>query len=278
MIFNIKTNKKIKLVIFSDIHYAPIAVQKHFEGTRMKLTEYAPTLANALIKTVNKLKPDAVISLGDLIQNAPTYEEDVNNLKHIWSVFKNFKVPFYSVAGNHDLLKISRKELSDIMGYNNHNFSKNINEYHLVFLGLDIDKTKTDKWAGIIKTKKLSNSTIKWLKEDLKNNNLPTLIFTHFGVAEDSMKDNVYFSKNNEAALVENRKELKQILDCDKNVLGVFSGHQHWTKQINENNINYFVLGSLIENIRNKSIPDGVYFEVSLKNNKLKVKEHHLKV
>jgi hypothetical protein len=164
------------------------------------------------------------------------------------------------------------------MGYDDHNFSKNIGAHHLIFLGLDVDNEKTNEVGGILKSRRLSNSTIKWLENDLSQNCLPTIIFIHYGVAEDDMKDNFWFSKHPEYALLENRKELKRILQNDKNVVAVFSGHQHWTKRLVENNIKYYVVGSLTENLNNDGVPDGVYFEVDIEDDKLTVTEHHLKI
>ena len=72
------------------------------------------------------------------------------------------------------------------------------------------------------------------------------------------------------------KKQLKEIIEKYKNILGFFSGHQHWTKKIIENNITYYILGSLTENINNDNIPDGVYFVVNLENDKMEVIENHL--
>ena len=47
---------------------------------------------------------------------------------------------------------------------------------------------------------------------------------------------------------------------------------------IKENNIDYYVLGSITENINNDGIPDGVYFEVNIKDNKMIVIEKHIRL
>ncbi|MGD9901221.1 MAG: metallophosphoesterase [Spirochaetales bacterium] len=267
-----------KFIIFSDIHYAPVALDIKVDGVQRKLTEYAVPLANKLIETVNETMPDAVINLGDSIQDSSNYEEDINNLKYICNVFKGFNVPFLSVSGNHDLRLLSRQEVSDIMGQNHHNFSEDIKGYHIMFLGLDVNEAAPNGSGGILRTRKLRSSTLEWIKNDLLNNNLPTLIFIHYGVAEDDMQNNFWFYKNKEAALLENRVELKHILENDNNVLAVFSGHQHWTKRLVEGNIQYFVVGSLTENMKNDGVPDGIYLEVDIKNKDIEVKEHHLKI
>lgn len=107
---------------------------------------------------------------------------------------------------------------------------------------------------------------------------MPCIIFNHFGIAEDDMVGNWWFESCPESALLANRRELKEILNMSNNIIGVFSGHQHWTKKIKENNIDYYVVGSITENINNDGIPDGIYFEVNIENNKLNIIEKHLKL
>ena len=55
-----------------------------------------------------------------------------------------------------------------------------------------------------------------------------------------------------------------------------FSGHQHSTKLIVEDGVNYYLLGSLIGSNEMNGIPDGVYFEVDLLGDGIEVREHHL--
>lgn len=74
-----------------------------------------------------------------------------------------------------------------------------------------------------------------------------------------------------------NRKEVKEIIKTDENVVAIFNGHQHWTKQLKEDGKNYYVVGSLIENVGMQGLPDGVYLEVELENRKVKVIEKHIK-
>jgi len=282
---------KLKLVIFSDIHYADeipsptdssttIKRDEGFLETEKKLIHLAVPVLNKLIDKINnEIKPDVAINLGDLIEDFDNREQDIDNLKYIWSLLKNIDAQFYSVAGNHDLRSMhSRKEVEDIMGYNHSTYSVDINGYHLVFIGNDIREEYGNFEGGIFKTQFISEEDLKWLEKDLKQNNLPSLIFTHFGVAEDEMKGNWWFENLPEAALLGNRNDLKKILKQDKNLLGVFSGHQHWTKRITEDGIDYHVIGALIENINNDGIPDGVYFEVELEGHNIKVSKNHVKL
>lgn len=270
-------NKKLKLVIFSDIHYLD---GDHKEEYNRKLTNLSTPLIEKLIDEINnKIKPDICICLGDFIEDTNNHEQDVINFKFIWNKIQNIKNPFYAVAGNHDLKTMkTRQELEDIMGYFHSTFSINIKNYHLIFLGLDVKNNIDTKSGGIHKTQFISKEDIEWLKEDLRKNKLPCLIFSHFGIAEDEMIGNWWFENYPEDALLKNRKELKHILNNDENVIAVFTGHQHWNKKIIENNIQYYVIGSLTENINNDGIPDGVYVEVDLLENKIEIIEKHIKI
>ena len=52
--------------------------------------------------------------------------------------------------------------------------------------------------------------------------------------------------------------------------------YRYWTKTIKEDGIDYYMIGSLTENINNDGIPDGVYFTVELNNNRISVIENHI--
>ena len=224
---------KCKLVIFSDIHYAPERPINNGSIIDRKLMEYAvPLLEQLTDKINNDIKPDIAINLGDLVEDFNDHDKDIINLKFIWKMLKNIRVPFYSLAGNHDLRSMSsRTEVEQIMGYEHSTFSIDMLGYHFIFLGLDVNEALGVEFGGIFKTQFISKEDIEWLKNDLEKNNLPSIVFTHFGIAEDDMKGNWWFAKSPDHALLGNRAEVKEILKKDKNLLAVFSGHQHWTKK-----------------------------------------------
>lgn len=271
---------KCKLVIFSDIHYAPERPVNNGSIIDRKLTEYAiPILEQLIDKINNDIKPDVAINLGDLVEDFNDHDKDIINLNFIWNMLKDINVPFYSAIGNHDLRSMSsRTEVEQIMGYEYSTFSVDILGYHFVFLGLNVNKTSTVESGGILKTRCISEEDLEWLKNDLEKNELPSLIFTHYGLAEDDMKGNWWFEKNPDHAVFGNRKEIKEILKNDENLVAVFSGHQHWTKKTIEDGISYYVVGSLTENINDDGVPDGVYFELTLDGNEIEVKENHIRL
>ncbi|MBR3888731.1 MAG: metallophosphoesterase [Clostridia bacterium] len=267
-----------KIVIFSDLHYAPEKPINNGSKIDRKLMEYAEPLLDKLTNEINNIiKPDLVLNLGDLVEDFNDHDKDIVNLNYVWQKFKKIDAPFYSCIGNHDLRSMSsRKEVEEIMEYGHSTFSLDIFGMHIVILGTYVNNELGTSEGGIFKTQFISNEDLEWLKEDLRNNKLPSIICLHFGVAEDDMKGNWWFETCPETALLGNRNELKQIIREHKNVLAVFSGHQHWTKYIKEDGISYYVLGSLTENINNDGVPDGVYFIVEFDGKNLNVVEQHL--
>lgn len=270
-------NKLLKLIIFSDLHYLD---DNHDEQYNRKLTKLSIPLLEKLEEEIDKnIKPDICIYLGDLIEDTNNHDQDLKNLKYIWNELKKINVPFYAIPGNHDLRCMNfREEVEDIMGYGHSTFSVNIKGYHLVLLGLDVRNDLGTENGGILKTQFISDDDLEWLKKDLEKNDMPCIIFNHFGIAEDDMAGNWWFESCPENALLANRKKLKDVLKKTDNIIGVFSGHQHWTKKIREGSIDYYVVGSITENINNNGIPDGIYFEVNIQGNKMNVIEKRIKL
>lgn len=270
---------KCKLIIFSDIHYLDKRPEKLDFNLSRKLTQYSVEIIDKLIIKINEEKPDISICLGDLIEDTFNHDKDIINYTYIWNKLKNIQVPFYSVIGNHDLRTMnSRKELEEIMEYKNATFSFNLNGYHFIILTTDIREDLGGDDGGIYKAQCMSEKEISWLKEDLDKNKLPCIIFTHFGLAEDKQKGNYWFERSPEEGLMNNRKQIKEIIKNNDNVIAIFNGHQHWTKQINEEGKNYYIVGSLTDNTDMLGIPDGVYLEVEFEDRNVKIKKENIKI
>ena len=144
---------------------------------------------------------------------------------------------------------------------------------------MELNNNQSNVFGGILKAHRVSEEDLIWLENDLKHNKLPCIVFSHYSVASDDMKGNYWFGRGNaERGVLGNSKEVKNILKKDKNLIAVFSGHQHWTKFHIEDGVNYYVIGSLSENINNNGIPDGVYFEVDLKDKNITIAEKRITI
>ena len=271
--------KSLKMIVFSDLHYAPERPVNNGSRIDRKLTHLALPILQKMTDEINTSKPEVAVFCGDYVEDFNNHDEDLKNMKFIWDKMKDIKVPFYGCVGNHDLRSMqSRTEIEQILGYEHSTFSVDVNGYHLVVLGTFVNNELGNEEGGIYKTQFISDDDLNWLKKDLEATNKPVIVFCHFGVAEDDMKGNWWFSELPETALLGNRKELKQILQDSNKVIAVFSGHQHWTKFLTENGINYYVVGSLTEDMRENGVPDGVFFEVEIDGTNVNVIEKHLKV
>ncbi len=263
----------IKLCVFADIHYIDIIPNW---PVKRKLVEYADCLTDKLIEKINnEIKPNIVIFLGDFIQATNDKEQDKKNILHVWDKFSEIKCPYYTILGNHELKLVqSNKEILDLIGYKNATYSLDVEDYHLVFIGTDIyDEDK------LYKTQYISNQDLEWLEEDLeRNRNKKIVLFSHFGIAEDrNIKDNFWcYSEDGENLMLRNRDKLKKIIK-NYNIKAVICGHQHWTKKIEEEGINYYLIGSLTENINSDGVPDGVYFIIELDDD-MDIYEEHIKI
>jgi len=269
-------SSKCKIIVFSDIHYTTGKPTNKESKVVRKLIHYAIPLVHKLIEKINEVNPDFAVSLGDLIEDSGDYDKNIIDLKFIWDLLKGIKIPFYSNIGNQDLQAVgSRREIEQIMGYKNATFSIDLKGYHFVFLAPETNKNEEDKK---LKNQYFSTEDREWLKKDLQKNTLPCLVFSHFPIAEDDMAENVWFRNCFQNAFWANRNEVREILANDKNLLSVFSGHQHWTKELQENRVDYHVIGSLVEDIDNNGIPDGIYFEVDLEGENIHITKHHLRL
>ena len=264
----------MKLCIFSDIHY--IDEIPNWEVKR-KLVEYADRLTEKMIDKINnEIKPDVSVCLGDMIQASSNLEKDKRNIEYIYNKLKRINNPFYTLLGNHELKLVkSNREILDLIGYDSATYSVDIEGYHLLFIGTDINEEDKKN-----RTQYISDEDLEWIEKDLElNKDKKVIIFSHFGIPEDKkLMDNFWaYTEDGENLMLRNRDKLKELIK-NKNVLAVFIGHLHWTKKIKEDGIDYYMLGSLTENINNDGKPDGVYFEVDVDDNNIRVQEKHLEL
>ena len=260
----------VKILVFADLHYFG-GSEKLFNADK-KLVEYAEPMLEEFIRIADDDDVSLVVNLGDIIQDTNDKELDIRCLEYIFGKLKAFKCPVYSVLGNHDLKMMdSVSEVEKIMGYESSVYSVDHEGFHLVFLTTGVRPELGLLRGGSYKTQYLSGDSILWLKNDLENNRLPCLIFTHFPLAEDeSVQDECMFMKN--------RDEVKAIINGDKNVKAVFSGHQHRPKEICENGLDYYIAGSPTTSPEADGIPLGVYMIIETEGENIMVTKKNLEM
>lgn len=227
--------------MLSDIHYA----ERDVEGTRF----YRQSLAKVkeFTDVMNKVKVNFVIELGDFKDQDPVPDE-IKTLKYltdIESVFRQFNGPTYHVLGNHDMDGISKEQflnrvLNTAVPASRSYYSFNQNDFH--FIVLDGNFTKEGKeydhgnfeWDDAF----IPSDQVNWLKEDLKLNQFPVIVFIH------QMLDDTKGMSH----CVKNAAEIREILEQAGKVLCVFQGHVHEERYSLINHIHYYSLYAVVDN------------------------------
>ena len=76
--------KKSKIVIFSDLHYAPELPVNNGSKIDRKLIQYSEQILENLTEEINeKIKPDLVINLGDSVEDFNDKEKDIISTRKI---------------------------------------------------------------------------------------------------------------------------------------------------------------------------------------------------
>ena len=113
-----------------------------------------------IIDEINVLRPDFVLSMGDLIRGYTTDEERLHvEHKGAKRLFGKLAMPFLPVLGNHDV----REEISDRIWreyWGARWYSFDFNDCHFVMLDSETGKD----WESIV------DEQLEWLKKDLSAN------------------------------------------------------------------------------------------------------------
>ena len=230
----------IRFGMISDVHYAnrEPAGNRFYNQSRGKVQE--------AIDRMNQEKLDFAIELGDF-KDQDAIPNEANTLKYladIESVFQKFKGPTYHVLGNHDMDGISKQqflqrvensEISNTESY----YSFNQKGVHFVILDGNFTKEGKAYDHGNFSWEDASipEEEISWLKDDLKSNKLPVVVFIHQMLDE---------SKNVKQA-VQNAAAVRQVLEQSGKVLCVFQGHVHEERFNLINGIHYYSVNAVID-------------------------------
>jgi Icc protein len=235
-----KSETDFSFVFFTDVHL-------HHEQDAVKGL-------NKAINKINELKPDFVITGGDLIMDA--LEQPFKKAVELYDLYINtskaLKMPVYNGIGNHEFFGLYEKHgiTKDHLEYGKKMFNRRIgkNYYSFDYKGwhfmvLDsICPTKEKKYRGFIDDKQM-----EWIKSDLAKlkKETPIVISTHipfitsmtqlYGGSMEANKKNI---------VTNNSKEVLEVFD-EYNLKLVLQGHLHFLEAIYANGI-YFITGSSI--------------------------------
>lgn len=207
-------SKGIKFGVISDLHW--------------DLMHDSERRANIFIDAMNKEQPDFIIQLGDFCVPKP----ENRKLLEIWDGFKGDK---YHVLGNHDTDGgFTKAQALEFWSVEKPYYSFDEGGFHFVVLDGN-EKSETEKISGYART--IGKQQLNWLKEDLKNTKLRTIICCHQAM------DNTLGGLSNGMEVRYLLEQINEEAGFNKVIL-VLSGHHHLNYHNNINDIHYVQINS----------------------------------
>jgi len=235
----------LKIAFISDVHIGPSGYHK---GIQRKLTENAEPYLNKFVERFSKTKNIVfAVQLGDLIQDSDLETDRTNYQKGI-TIFNKSPKSVHHVVGNHELVNLSTEEIQQTLGLESLYYSFDLGHYHFVILFSHVRFPETP--GGII-----TDNQLVWLQKDLAITNKSTFVFTHQSLADQDLTGNPWFEGYPEDCLVENRVEVRRLLNASGKVAAVVNGHLHWNHVDWHDGIPYITVQSATENIDNAGTP-----------------------
>ncbi len=210
----------------------------------------APKGFQMAIDKVNELKPDFVLTGGDLVYDAMRGNQA--RCDTLFSLYKEmcagFNMPGYNCMGNHDLFAIYAEspENSDHPDYKYGMFERYFGKtyysfdhkgWHFVVLN-SLDVTENKRYRGVF-----SEEELTWLKADLAKVDLqtPVVVTSHLPIITTRAQIKGSEGRGN----VSNSLEVFNLLEPFENVL-FLQGHIHWKEYGVVNDKFHFLTGGSI--------------------------------
>ena len=228
----------LTLGFITDMHFGPVA---YHDGKLRKLSGSAGELTRRVVRAMNDdLRPDLLVNLGDDIEDEGR-DADLARYTECQDILRTAKAELVNVAGNHDMIHLTRDDLSRVWQREGPLFyTLDRGGFHLVVLHT-IERKDVDV--------RIPHAQLEWLEADLAHTTLPTVVLMHHSASEQDLSDSFWFKGLAHLALVKDRAELRRILEASGKVHAVFNGHVHRNHLDVIGGIPYVTIQSLIENL-----------------------------
>jgi len=221
--------------LLTDVHYA----DKPPKGTRFYRDSLEKAKQAAAFFT--QAKPDLLICLGDLIDAAPTLEEETSNLRTISRLLDQSGIPRRHVLGNHCVHSLTKAEFfkSSKLEQKAGHFTEVIGGTRLIILDACFNgdmqpyQRKNFEWTDT----NVPPAQIQWLENELTESSEPAVVFVHQRLDLDPADKHT----------VNQSPEIRAVLEASGKVSAVFQGHSHKNELKSIQGIDYCTLAALIE-------------------------------
>ena len=200
----------------------------------------APEGFQQAIDTVNALKPDFVLTGGDLIMDALGQTRGrADSLYQLYlEMAKGFQVPVYNTVGNHELFAFYTHNIDTTdVDYGDRMYRRYIGDpwysfdhkgWHFISLK-SIEQPPTRRYQGEINPEQL-----EWLKQDLAavDSLTPIIVTVHIPLITvyDQWKHGGTYT-NSPVSVITNGKEVMDLLRT-RNIRLILQGHQHYLEDL----------------------------------------------
>jgi 3',5'-cyclic AMP phosphodiesterase CpdA len=239
----------LTLGIVTDLHFGPEA---RWRGKLRKMSHRAGEFTLGFAERMrNEVHPDLVVNLGDDVEDE-SRAADLARYEECQSLLAKVGVPVVNVAGNHDTVNLGPEDLLAVWGKTGHGktwatgpagtlyYSFDRGGFHFTVLHT------VEEPGGDIHVRE---PELAWLKGDLEQTKLSTIVLMHHSASEQDFEDSYWFKGRANRALVQERRELRAVFEASKKVRAVFNGHVHRNHFDVIGGIPYVTIQSLIENV-----------------------------
>ncbi len=222
----------MKIGIFTDPHYSSQEVTCGVRYNRRSLKKIEQALAY-----FTEQHCELVICLGDLIDKESNHQKEIDNLRQIAAVIRQYDLPFICVMGNHDGFAFEVEEFYGILGTEPPSHLE-MDGNHLLFLDACYFENGNHYLPGDSDWTDTHYPHTDALTAELNRIDGNVYVFMHQNI--DPNIDE-YHSLSNAA-------DIRQILEQSGKVKAVYQGHYHHGNTATHNGIPYITYPAMCQN------------------------------
>lgn len=229
----------MKVGIISDIH-----LRSAHERAVMAELERA-------LDRLDAIDPDHLVVLGDLIEDEDP-ETDRRHVRTVRAAFDGLGVPVTYLLGNHDVERLSRADLRDLLSVER--FDGRIEGSDLFYLDSSAPERSGAQGA-------VSEEQLAFLDRELADAE-GAVVFVHHPLGYRDLSGNHWFAEEPERAFCGNKREVNDVL-ARHDVRAVVNGHVHETAHVRYRGVDHLTVSAFAKERRDQPVT-GTYAELTV--------------
>ena len=214
----------MKIGLFTDSHYSSISGPDVLDRIEKAFVEF------------KKEKCDLAVFLGDLLHDDVSHEKEMQNLKAVGDIFREFRKPVFAVIGNHDTNLFAKDEFYRLLGEEFRPQNVVFQEKLLLFIDgcyFQNGEEYRPGHTGGVDTWYPDTDALRQQLERFSGQD--AYVFTH----------QVLDLSSGSVQRIQNAAQIRGILEESGKVRRVFQGHSHKLVESDINGIHYMTLPAM---------------------------------